>query len=681
MRFLPIWLGALLLVLAATPTDAGKVKLWQQSTPAHFDKAKFQGVVVSSDGIVRLSRKLEARDKLDAAHVWDLAFDRKNRLYAATGDEGKLYKIEPGQPAKVVHADKDSQIFSLVTMPDDVVYAGTGPSGKILRVSPQGQVETVAEGLDSYVWSLAYHAESKTLYAATGPKGKIYRIKAGAKAEVFYASKQEHILCLALDAAGNLYAGTDKGGLVYRIDPLGKAFVLYQASQPEVRALLVTPEAVYAGTSSPIARKGGATGKSGDGPAVTGSGENAIYRIAHDGGVREIFRDKTMILRLARQASGKLLVATGMQGQLFELDEATKERTELVRLESGLIHCFANLPGTQVYFLGAGDPGKLYELGPQLADKGTITSEVFDAKMQSRWGALTWRTDYDAAKGKPAANGRVTVACRSGNVADPDDTWSAWSDEQDDGAKAQAKTPAARYFQFRATLSSNAGASSPEFRQFALRYQTINQAPEIASLDVPDTDTASVDSPKKLKLKWTATDPNDDELTYNLHFRKEGWHDWVLLEENLEKKDFDWDTTGVPSGVYQIKVTASDRRDNPPEEALTATRVSGPVTITNLPPQVEVSVKGTKEGRVVVEVVATDGFARLTEASIAVDGKRWLPLFPVDGLFDSKAETFRFETDPLSPGTHVLVARVRNAAGHTGSGESVVALPRKLKEN
>jgi hypothetical protein len=94
-----------------------------------------------------------------------------------------------------------------------------------------------------------------------------------------------------------------------------------------------------------------------------------------------------------------------------------------------------------------------------------------------------------------------------------------------------------------------------------------------------------------------------------------------------------------------------------------------------------VRIKGTKGGRAVVEVVATDGLVRLTEASIAVDGKKWLPLFPADGLFDSKTETFRFETDALPPGTHVIVARVRNAAGHTGSGEAILALPKKLKEN
>ncbi len=85
---------------------------------------------------------------------------------------------------------------------------------------------------------------------------------ADGKANVYYQTKQEHILCLAAGPRGVLYAGTDKGGLVYRIDPptkdgpaeLGKGFILYHTHQSEVRSLLATPEAVYAGTSSPTRR-------------------------------------------------------------------------------------------------------------------------------------------------------------------------------------------------------------------------------------------------------------------------------------------------------------------------------------------------------------------------------------------------------------------------------------------
>ena len=69
-------------------------------------------------------------------------------------------------------------------------------------------------------------------------------------ANVFYKTKQDHILSLVL-AAPNLYAGTDQGGLVYRIDPAGKGFVIYHAAQNEVRGLVVHNGVVYAGTSAP----------------------------------------------------------------------------------------------------------------------------------------------------------------------------------------------------------------------------------------------------------------------------------------------------------------------------------------------------------------------------------------------------------------------------------------------
>jgi hypothetical protein len=153
---------------------------------------------------------------------------------------------------------------------------------------------------------------------------------------------------------------------------------------------------------------------------------------------------------------------------------------------------------------------------------------------------------------------------------------------------------------------------------------------------------------------------------------KEGWKDWVLLEENFEKNLYDWDTTGIPSGLYQIKIVASDRKDNSAEGALSAERISTPVPVTHLPPSVTLKVVGFDNGQAIIEASATDAYVRLTEASFAVDGKRWINVFPTDGLFDSKTEAFRFKTDALRPGTHVLVLRVRNAAGNFGSGDVVI---------
>jgi hypothetical protein len=698
---------------AHLPAQASKVKTWQSGPASSYDKAKFKETVVSNQGVLRLSKQLKSLAKLDAQHVWDLVEDAAGNLVAATGSQGKLFLIKTNGDVSVLAESKENQALCLARTPEGVIYAGTGPGGQVLRIEPDGKHAIVADKLGKYVWSLAYDPQSKSLFAGTGPGGKIYRITPDGNANVFYTTKQDHILSLALDA-GNLYAGTDQGGLVYRIDPAGKGFVIYHAAQNEIRGLTVDGGVVYAGTAMPSSRKaplspfrsptipigptgGGSTSSSGasktsDEPAKTqagssGSGlaseeskgtpaaapsppppgDNSLYRIAADGSVRELFRDKTMLLRLLR-VGDRLLVGTGMQGQLFEVDETNKERTELARLDNGQILSLLKRKDGSVV-IGTGDPGKLYVLDDSFAASGTVTSEVLDAKIPTVWGALSWKANTPAGTS-------IKIAVRSGNVAEPDDTWSAWSPEQTDPTSARAVAPAARYLQYRVTLSTKDPKITPEIRQILVRYQSSNQSPEITSLDVPDLDTETVSQPKKFKIKWKAVDPNEDELVYKLFVKKEGWKDWVLLEEDIERTDFDWDTTTAPSGMYQIKVTATDKRDNPPAESFEVEKVSQPVPITHLPPEVTVKLIGIDAGKATFEATATDPLVRLVEAQFTVDGKRWTNLFPADGLFDSKMERFRFQTDVLRAGAHVVLVRVRDAAGNLGSGDTVFSVPK-----
>jgi hypothetical protein len=200
---------------------------------------------------------------------------------------------------------------------------------------------------------------------------------------------------------------------------------------------------------------------------------------------------------------------------------------------------------------------------------------------------------------------------------------------------------------------------------------TTNQPPEVTGIEVPDLDAANLEKQGKLKVKWAAVDPNEDELTYSLYVRKEGWKNWVQIEDDLSKREYEWDTTGMPSGIYQLKVVASDHKENAPQDALKAERVSAPFPVAHTPPVVAVRVTGVEGDRAVIEATATDPLVRLTEASFAINGKKWSPVFPVDGLFDSKTEQFRFKTEALRPGTYVLVLRVRDAAGNVGSGDVV----------
>ncbi|HTU92752.1 MAG TPA: two-component regulator propeller domain-containing protein, partial [Gemmataceae bacterium] len=359
----PFVLAVMLLCPSLLP--AAKVKVWHQHTPAHFEKAQLKHVIQNNEGVLRLARQLRPLAGLDAAHIWDMVEDRDGNLFVATGDEGKIYKVPPQGKPVVVHAGEQSEVLCLALASDGSIYAGTGPNGQILRIDASGQTKVFSTTGESYVWSLVIDPQGRALYAGTGPHGRIYRINGEGKATVFYRTRQEHILCLAVGRDGMLYAGTDKGGLVYRIDPHGKGFVLFQAKQGEVRALNVTPDAVYAGTSSPTQRRrgglhsesrsegremasslaagiGASLGRKSDkreaargkkaidaeeqdesksnpasAPSMPSTGENSVYRIARDGTVREVFREKAMILSLLRQGE-RFYAGTGMDGQLFE---------------------------------------------------------------------------------------------------------------------------------------------------------------------------------------------------------------------------------------------------------------------------------------------------------------------------------------------------------------------------
>src|SRR5947209_7413037 len=164
------------LLLAAAPASAGKVKLWQTATPADYDRANLRGAAVSSEGAVRLARRLAPLPGIDAAHVWDVAEDAAGNLYAATGDDGKVFKVTPAGEVSVAYAGPDSQVLCLAVGGDGAVYAGTGPGGRVVRIAAEGEAKTFCDFAAGYVWALAFAPEGKSIYAATGPKGRLYKI-------------------------------------------------------------------------------------------------------------------------------------------------------------------------------------------------------------------------------------------------------------------------------------------------------------------------------------------------------------------------------------------------------------------------------------------------------------------------------------------------------------------------
>src|SRR5262249_49743120 len=130
---------------------------------------------------------------------------------------------------------------------------------------------------------------------------------------------------------------------------------------------------------------------------------------------------------------------------------------------------------------------------------------------------------------------------------------------------------------------------TPELRSVTLAYRTLNLPPELGPITIPDLSAGDGTTRRtKLDIKWEASDPNDDDLEFTLSIRKEDWLEWIRLggDAPLAEKQFAWDTTTVPAGLYRLKIVASDSSSNPPGETMERSRESEPFIVDHISPGV-----------------------------------------------------------------------------------------------
>jgi WD40 repeat protein len=713
-----LWLITFVVACGTMPAVA-KVETWRQEGPAAFAKCRREGVVISDSGRVRLGHALSSFGSLAAERVWDLAQTPDGVLYAATGDAGKVFRREAKGDAAwtVAYDSKDTQVLSLAVLPDGTVYAGTGPHGQIVNLSDPKHPASSPDPKVQYIWDLAADAHGN-LYAATGPDGQLWKRPADGVWSLSYDSKATHLLCLAIGPGGVVFVGGDGEGLIYRVSPDGKTTILFDAPQSEVRTLLWGPDgALYAGTATEASGANTARGSlfvtqgggmprffdgagtdrgvdapshgGDDGPVDTvrvqagglaqarpaaprplgggsaapkpiSAGDNAVYRLDNDGVPREVLRVKALVHALV-WADNRLLVGTGPEGQLYEVRDRGEETAPIAKLDSGQILALLVRPDGALV-IGTGDPGSVVQVAPGYAAAGTLLSEVHDTKLVSRFGSLSWRADLPP---------RTSIAfeTRTGNVGEPDETWSPWSATQSSPGSGATVAPLARFIQYRAKLTTADPRRTPDLRSVSLSYRTSNLAPEISRLDVPDLSTADGAARQtRLNLRWDANDPNDDELSFTLKARKDGWPEWIdLTDEPITEKTFAWDTTAFPSGSYRLKLVASDRLSNSPDDVLTRERESLSFIVDHDSPAVTVTAR--KSG---ADIMLKDEQTRLVKADYALDGGRWVPIFPDDGLFDTVQEKITLALPDLKPGVHLVMVRATDSAGNVGAGDALI---------
>lgn len=228
------------------------------------------------------------RDKLTtlvklkgAEHVWQVAFDKKsNAVFAATGPEGKLFRITAGGNAQVYFDADEKQLMSVAVAPDGTVYAGASDKAKLYKITGPGrasvlydfartEVRAIAVGQKGEVYAVANeikggsYAPPKKASASqasatpsssppkTSGKGVLYKFEADGSPEELLKNDKEHFTSLAIGDQGKPYVGTGVDGKVYTVDDAHASVLVADTEERMVGALVVAGKNRLVASSDP----------------------------------------------------------------------------------------------------------------------------------------------------------------------------------------------------------------------------------------------------------------------------------------------------------------------------------------------------------------------------------------------------------------------------------------------
>ena len=630
---------------------------------------------------------------------WCIEADGRGGFYSGTGHGGEIHHTDARGQARLVAQVEAAEVFSLLLLPGGDLLAGCGPEGELLRIGPDGTVSELGQVPGGYVWAMSAGPDGR-IWLATGSPAAVWVLDKDGKPGPAVELPAQNVLDLAWDAAGHLLASTQGPGLVYRLDPAhpDRPELLFAArpgrgapvpARSRRRPVRAGPggrrrDEDTGGRARPGGGNGNGNGNGGgnghggmislrDLQLEVGPPRAALYRLGDDGLVTPYWSGETDLMIAAWTerwgwVGGGVVSDDDGRSTLHRLTPPAGMQS-LAGWEGGDVMAILPDPARQRLIVCEAHPGGLSELSEQPAGPRVAVSRIVDAGRSVRWGRLRWQ-----GQGEGTA---PSWSVRSGNRAEPDADWSAWSDAWR-GHDEPIPAPAGRYLQWRVAFPQGEEARSWQVTGVSLSAWRENLPPVIAAFDLEQVQeifggglmprgenvTQTLQSGLRVEygrqssrdlradparaaetravrtLSWRADDPDGDRLAYDLEFRRVGETVWRPVLTATQETIGAWDTAGLADGQYELRLGASDAPDNPAAEALRTRRLLAPVAVDNTPPVVSrLALERTTRG-VRVRFRAEDTAGVLATATVVLpDGSRER-LDPADLICDSAREDF-----------------------------------------
>jgi hypothetical protein len=464
---------------------ARTAQVWTQTEQADFAKGFFERTAVTSEGDVRLSFTVSKAIDTGKPFVWTLAPDGEGSLLVGTGHEGDILQLS-----------SDGKVSTLCRLPELEVHwlvadgegwlAGTSPRGRIYHLTPDGKYRQVAQLEQNYPICAVRRAQNSVLIGAGGTAGIVYEWRDGRVAPLLRTG-QNHITAMVV-ADNVVYVGTGDNATLWTILPDNTAQAVRDFGEGAVSALSVLQDGSL---------------------LIALHARSQVIRLYLDRRTKTVIeRAESPILAFVPAPDGSVF-ATG-SGVIYQI--FPDHRVDLVenRLDVDFV---AGAWWRNALWLGTANGGEIYTAKLD-GGEGTYISPVHDARNRAHWGSLYWVAE--TPKGTS-----VELSTRSGNVPEPDASWSDWSSPLPQSGD-RITSPPARYIQYRAILRTENPQVAPRLLAVSLYYRPQNQPPRVTWKSPKGGAVLSGEQ----SLEWQAEDPDKDTLTYRVYYRAEDEREW-----------------------------------------------------------------------------------------------------------------------------------------------------------
>ncbi|NBB95583.1 MAG: hypothetical protein GVY16_07560 [Planctomycetes bacterium] len=175
------------------------------------------GVVYAASGadgrIVRIDEdgKVDTFATIPAGMVTSMALRGRTLLVGGTGKKAGIYVVSPEGESQRLFADEDvTYVWDILPTDETTLFAATGPNGRVYRIDADGKGEVIldAGSLIKNILCLAA-SDDGDIYAGTDRKGLIYRVDPKTRrGRVILDAEEAEIAAIVPDGRGGLYAAT-----------------------------------------------------------------------------------------------------------------------------------------------------------------------------------------------------------------------------------------------------------------------------------------------------------------------------------------------------------------------------------------------------------------------------------------------------------------------------------------